>query len=89
MKDNEIIIVKKYDKNMFFKYQNNVYDYYNCSREKLLFKIMSKLNMPMRIFYGKWKKIPDGCKYIVFFEYDYRFEFAKYSMVLECRNRKK
>lgn len=78
MKDNEIIIVKQSNKNMFFKYQDNVYEQYNCSKKNLLFRVMKKLNIPLNMFYGNWKYIPNGCKYIVFFDVNYRFEFAKY-----------
>lgn len=78
MNNNEIIVLKTSHKNMFFKYKNNVYEYYNCSLKNPIFRIMKKLNMPLNIFYGNWKHILKESKYIVFFDVDYRFEFAKY-----------
>ena len=78
MKNRNIIIVKKDYNNLFFKYYDNVYGYYKCEIKNPLFRIMRKLNMPLNIFYGKWKNLPDGCKYIVFFDVEYRCEFAKF-----------
>lgn len=77
MEKNFIILIndKKY---VFFKYHEDIFNYYS-KENSLLFKVIKKLNLPfLNIYFGEWKNVLNQYKTIILFDNGFDNQIPKY-----------
>lgn len=81
MINSKTIIIKRNNKDIFFKYLNNknVYRYYKSLKENYLFRLFRKLESPLLcLYYGEWKKIIKDVDRVIMFDTGYNNYTPRY-----------
>ena len=75
--DKKIMLLKPGNKNMFFPYIENVFEYYK--HKNFLFRILNKMNSYyISLFYGVWKEKLNSYDVVILFDTGFNYNIPKY-----------
>lgn len=79
MQKNNILIIKKDNKDMFFECYDGIEKYYKYSTANIFLRVCKKLNLPLMYFFlGDWKKNIQKYDTVIFFDTGYSNYAFKY-----------